>query len=67
MIVKSYKDADYEIVIQQGENGLTSVSFFKNDVAVEFHSNLYMDDALELFDFFLDKCKGNDLKDWGIG
>lgn len=66
MIIKHFKDADIEIVVQQNENGFDSVTLFKNNVGVEFHSNLDRESALELFDFFFDKCKGYDLNDWGI-
>ena len=67
MIVKSLKDSDFEIILQQSDGShFYSVTLLKNDRQAEFHGNLDFDSALEVYDFFFDKVKGNDLKDWGI-
>jgi hypothetical protein len=67
VITKSFKDADCEIVIQQSDiNGLYSVILIKNDKEVEFQGNLDYESASEVFDYYFDKTKGCDLKNWGI-
>jgi hypothetical protein len=67
MIIKSFKDNDFEIVVQQSDSNLKySVSLLKNDRPAEFQGNLDMETAMEIFDFYFDKAKENDLSDWGI-
>lgn len=62
MIYKSYKDLDVEIVMQQDEvNGTFSISLLKNACPAEFQGNLDFETALEIYDYYFDLVKGNDL------
>lgn len=67
MVIKSYKDDQFEIVIQQNETNMKhSVSLIKNNNKVEFQGNLDFDTAMEVYDFYWDLMMNNDLKEWGI-
>ena len=63
MIIKSFKDDSFEIVMQQDENTKHfSVSLLKNNCPAEFQGELDFETALECYDYYFDKCKGNDLR-----
>lgn len=65
MIIKSIKDADFEIVIQQSDQTLQySVTLLKNDKQAEFQGNLDFETAMEVYDYYFDLLRGNDMKDW---
>lgn len=65
MIVKSIKDSEFEIVIQQSElGGLYSVTLLKNDRQAEFQGNLDFETSLQIFDYYLDRMTNNDLTGW---
>jgi len=62
MIYKSFKDLNLEIVLQQSDQTEEwSVSILKNGAQAEFQGKLDFETALEVFDFYFDKAKGNDL------
>ena len=63
MIVKQIKTADFEIIIQQ-ENGY-SVTLLKNDRQAEFQGHIqHLEDALEIYEYYLDRMNNNDLSGW---
>jgi hypothetical protein len=62
MVMKSYKDDEFEIVLQQDDStSFCSVSLLKNNSQVEFQGQLDFETAMEVFDYYFDLCKGNDL------
>lgn len=66
MICKAYKDENFEIVIQQDDQtGFYSVAFLKNDHQVEFQGRIPdIESALDIYNFYEDKLKGNDMSPW---
>jgi hypothetical protein len=65
VIIKSYKDNDFEIVAMQSENNLYGVTLLKNDKQAEFQGNIpNLEDALEIYDYYLDRMNNNDLSGW---
>ena len=65
MIVKSYRDDQFEIVMQQSEKtSQYSVSLIKNNKEVEFQGKLDYDSASEIFDFYFDRLMGYDMSSW---
>lgn len=67
MIIKNFKDDNFEIVIQQNDiNMQYSVCLMKNSKQVEFQGNLDLETAMEIYDYYWDKMMNNDLTDWGV-
>jgi len=65
VIIKSLKDPNFEIVVQQSEqNSLYSVTLLKNDRQAEFQGNLDLETAMQVFDYYLDRMQHNDLTGW---
>lgn len=65
MIIKSYRDDLFEIVIQQNEStNMHSVSLIKSSNQVEFQGNLDFETAMEVYDYYFDKMTGEDLTNW---
>lgn len=65
MIIKSIKTADFEIVIQQGDNNYYSVTLLKNGCQAEYQGLiLNLEDAMTIYDYYMDRMTETDLTGW---
>lgn len=66
MVIKQYKDNDFEILITQNEDKSYNIIKLTENKQSDFQKANDIDTALEVFDYFLDRLQGNDLESWGM-
>jgi len=65
MIIKSYRDDQFELILNQSDNNYYSVILLKNNKEAEYQGNIKdLDTAMQVYDYLWDRMTSTDLSQW---